>query len=96
MIVSDQFRKRKILFLAVLFLAFSAFTADILDLREELLILSCPYKSLDNNVTTGVVSDLTFAPEPILQLLSVQRKASVQISFMHLMPCGFRAPPSRS
>jgi hypothetical protein len=96
MMASDLFRKRKILFLAFLFLAFSAFTADILDLREELLILSCPYSSLDSNVTTGVVSDFTFAPEPILQLLPVQRKASVQISFMHLLPCGFRAPPSRS
>ncbi|MHB9096424.1 MAG: hypothetical protein ACYC5X_01225 [Syntrophales bacterium] len=96
MIACDQFRKRKILFLAVLFLAFSAFTADILDLREELLILSSPYSSLDNNVTTGVVMDFVSAPEPILQLLSVQQKASVRISFMHLLPCGFRAPPSRS
>ncbi len=96
MIASDQFRKRKLLFLAVLFLAFSAFTADILDLREELLILSCPYSSLDNNVTTGVVTDSVSAPEPILRLLSVQRKESVQISFMHLLPCGFRAPPSLS
>jgi hypothetical protein len=96
MIASDLFRKRKILFFAALFLAFSAFTADILDLREELLILSSPYSSLDNNVTTGVVSDFTFTPEPLLQLLSVQRKSSVEISFMHLLPCGFRAPPSRS
>jgi hypothetical protein len=96
MVASDLFHKRKILFIAVLFLAFSAFTADVLDLREELLIISSPYSSLDNNVTTGVVSDFTFAPAPILQLLSVQWKASVEISFMHLLPCGFRAPPSRA
>lgn len=96
MMTSDQFRKRNLLFLAALFLAFSAFTADVVDLREELLILSSPYSNLDDNVTTGVASDFVSAPEPLLTLLSVHRKASVRISFMHLLPCGFRAPPSRS
>ncbi len=96
MIAADLFRKRKILFFAVLLLVFSAFTADILDLREELLILSSPYSSLDDNVATGVVSDFVFAPEPMLVLLSVQQMTSVEISFIHLLPCGFRAPPCRS
>ena len=96
MVASDRFRKRKFLFLAVLFLAFSTFTADILDLREELLIPSGPWSSLDDNITTGVASDFVSAPEPMLQLLAIQPKESVQISFMHLLPCGFRAPPSRS
>ena len=96
MITSHLSRKRKILFLAALLLAFSAFTADILDLREELLILSSPYSSLDDNVTTGVNSGFAFTPEPALLLSSVQQELSVEISFMHLLPCGFRAPPSRS
>lgn len=96
MIPSDLFRKRKILFFAALLLAFSAFTADILDLREELLILSSPSGGPDDNVTTGVVTDSILAPEPVLHFLSAQKNSSVEISFIHLLPFGFRAPPSRS
>ena len=42
--------------------------ADILDLREELHILPCPYSCfscLDSNITTGLISAATFDPEPI-------------------------------
>jgi hypothetical protein len=93
---SDLLHKRKTLLFAILFIAFSAFTADILDLREELHILSCPYSSLDNNVSTGLTSNHPFVPEQILRLRSVQRKASIKISFLHLLPYGYRAPPSWS
>ena len=52
MTASDLFQKRKSLFLGILFLiAFFTFTADILDLREELHILSCPYNCLDSSIS---------------------------------------------
>jgi hypothetical protein len=85
--------KRKTLFLFILFIAFSAFTADVLDLREELHILSCPYSSLDNNVTTGIISNVNFVLEPVALFCSVHGKLSVEISFLHLLPYSFRAPP---
>jgi len=96
MTASASLHKRKTLLLVILFIAFSAFTADILDLREELHILSCPYSSLDNNVSTGLTSNHPFEPEQILTLCSVQRKTTVNISFLHLLPYGYRAPPSWS
>ena len=94
--MTASLHKRKILFFIVFFIAFTAFTADILDVREELQILSCPYSSLDNNVTTGLISNFLFAPEMILILSSAQRKVLPKISFLHLLPFGFRAPPSWS
>ena len=96
MTASASFHKRKTLFLVILFVAFSTFTADILDLREELHILSCPSSSLDSNVTTGITSNVDFVPEPVVLFCSVHQKSSVEISFLHLLPYGFRAPPSRS
>jgi hypothetical protein len=96
MTASASLHKRKTLLLVILFIAFSAFTADILDLREDLHIISCPYSSLDNNVTTGITSNADFVLEPVVLFCSVHRKLSVEISFLHLLPYGFRAPPSRS
>ena len=96
MTASASLHKRKTLFLVILFVAFTAFTADILDLREELHIISCPYSSLDNNVTTGITSTIDFVLKPVVLFCSVHPKLSVEISFLHLLPFGFRAPPSWS
>jgi hypothetical protein len=96
MTASDLFQKRKPLFLGILFVVSFTFTADILDLREELHILSCPYSCLDSNITTGLISTVAFSPEPIYIMVSEKKKASVKISFIHLLPYGFRAPPSKS
>jgi hypothetical protein len=96
MVASASIHKRKTVFFVILFIAVSAFTADVIDLRDELHFLSCPYSFLDNNVTTGITSNATFEMEPIIRLRSVHRKSSVEISFLHLLPFGFRAPPSGS
>jgi hypothetical protein len=92
----SSLHRGKTFFFVALLIAFSAFTADILDLREELGILSCPYSYLDNNVTAVIVNDTTFKTEPVLFSSSVHRTSSVKISFLHLLPHGFRAPPSCS
>jgi hypothetical protein len=96
MTASSSLHKRKALFFVILFIAFSGFTADILDLREDLGFFSCPYIFLDNNITTGYTSNATFEMEPVLFSCFVHRKSSVKISFLHLLPYGFRAPPSWS
>lgn len=92
----ELFQKRKSLFLGVFLLVSFMFTADILDLREELHILPCPYSCLDSNVTTGLISTAAFNPEPIFIAVSGKKEASVKISFIHLLPYGFRAPPAHS
>jgi hypothetical protein len=96
MIATSSVHKRKKFFFVILFIVFSAFTADIIDLREELHFLPCPYSFLDNNVTTGITNNATFETEPMITLRPVHGKSSVEISFLHLMPFGFRAPPSWS
>jgi len=95
MTASASLHKKKTLLLVILFIVFSAFAADIVDLREELQILSCPYSSLDNDISTGLTSNHSFELQ-ILMVPFVQRKAAVIISFMHLLPYGYRAPPSWS
>ena len=88
--------RRKVYLLLVLFVTCAAFTADILDLREEIHILSCPYSSLDNNITTGVQGGFSFEPELIQKHCSLNQREPVAISFLHLFPYGYRAPPSWS
>jgi hypothetical protein len=89
----SSLHQRKAFFCVALLIAFAAFTADILDLREELGILSCPYSYLDNNVTAAITSDTTFEAEPVLIFCAAYQKSSIKISFLHLLPYGFRAPP---
>jgi hypothetical protein len=92
-ILSCSMHKRKAYFIAILVIVGLAFTADIVDLREELRFLPCPYSSLDNNVTTGITTSVAFELEPVLVLYSVDQASSVKISFLHLLPYSFRAPP---
>jgi hypothetical protein len=93
---SASLDKRKTLCFVILFITFFTFTADIFDLREELNIISCPYNCLDNNITAGITDNFPFEPEPILTSYSVHGNSSFEITFLHLLPCGFRAPPSCS
>ncbi len=96
MTASSLLHKRKALFCVVLLIVLFVFTADILDLREDIHLLSYPCSSLDNNITTGITSHSTFETETILILFSAQQKSSIEITFLHLLPYGFRAPPSWS
>jgi hypothetical protein len=88
--------KGKRLFWVVLLVVFSAFAADIVDLREEIRILPTPYSCLDNNVMTGITESIDIKPVPAVLTSSFFHRSSVDISFLYLLPCGFRAPPFRS
>jgi hypothetical protein len=96
MAASRMLQKRNSLFLIILFVAVSIFTADIIDLREELRFLSYPYSNLDSGITDGVACPFAVAPVPRISRSPVEGKTSVKISFIHLLPYGFRAPPSLS
>jgi hypothetical protein len=96
MTASASLHKRTTPLLVVLFIVFSAFTADVLDLREELCLLSCPYSSLDNNVSTGLTSDHPFKLEQTRKVPFLQWKTTVKISFFLPLPYDNRAPPSWS
>jgi hypothetical protein len=90
-----SFLQRKTTLFGVVFLiVFSVFMADVIDLREELRILSCPYSSLDNNVEAGVANSFSIEPEPLPPGFGITKKASVEISFLYLLSYSFRAPPS--
>lgn len=92
--VSPQ--KRKTLFCVILFVAFCAFTTDIVDLREELQILSCPFGCPDNDFTTGIKRSAAVNYDPVPDMFFGTESVSVKISFLHLLPYGFRAPPMYS
>lgn len=97
MIRFASLRKTKLFCFIILFLTISIFTADISDLREELQILSCPYTTgIDDNITTGITVRFVFASSPVLTFSPVRGKSPVAVSSAHLLPCGFRAPPSLS
>jgi len=85
--------RRKAYLLLILFFTIAAFTVDIIDLREDMHLRPCPYSSLDNNITTGVQGGFCFEPELIQKIHSLYQKSPIAISFWHLFPYGYRAPP---
>jgi hypothetical protein len=89
-------QRKTTLFGVVFLIVFSVFAADVIDLREELRILSSPFSSLDNNIAAGVASSFFIEPEPLPPGLGIMKKASVEISFLCLLPYSFRAPPACS
>jgi hypothetical protein len=96
MIISCALNKRKSLFLLLVIATFVCFALDIIDVRDEVHLIACPYSSLDNNVTTGIQSSFSCEPEPMLVFFSFAKKASVVISFLSSSPFHFRAPPAWS
>ncbi len=92
--VSPQ--KRKTLFCIILFVAFCAFMTDVVDLREELQILSCPFGCPDNDFTNGTNNTAAVNYDSISVMFSGIESTAVKISFHHLSPCALRAPPTHS
>ena len=88
--------KKKKLFWVITLIVFSAFAADIVDLREDIRILPSPYSCLDNSVMTGITESIDIKPVPVILSCAFFARSSVDISFLYLLPCGFRAPPFRS
>jgi hypothetical protein len=84
---------KKTCFFLILFFTLAVFTADIIDLREDIHILPCSHSSIDNNITTGIQSLFSFVPVLIHKFCSVNQKSSIVISLFHLFPYGYRAPP---
>ena len=93
---SAALHKRKLYFLAILLIAFSAFTADILDLREELQVLPSPNNCLDDNITTGLTDPFAIKAEPIPFLYFLQLTSPFEVSSFHLQTQPPRAPPAVS
>jgi hypothetical protein len=97
MVISCLLNKRKSLFSLLFFVTFISFAWDIIDVRDEVHLIACPYSSsLDNNVTTGIQSSFSCEPEPMLTFFPYAKKASVAISFLSSSPFHFRAPPALS
>jgi len=96
MVISCLLNKRKSLFFLLFIAAFVCFAWDIVDVRDEVHLIACPYSSLDNNVTTGIQSYFSYEPEPMLTFFSFAKKASVAISLQSSSPINFRAPPAWS
>jgi len=85
--------KRKFSFFVTLLIAFSAFTADILDLREELQILPRPDNCLDDNITSGLTSEVAVKADSIPFFCFVQLTSSFETLLLYLLTQGPRAPP---
>lgn len=96
MTTASSLHKRKTLCLIVVLIAFSAFTIDILDLREELFFTVFPGSGLDNNVTACILNNTIFGEEPIPFTYFLPSQSAFKVSLPNLLPYGLRAPPSRS
>lgn len=92
----SMLRKGNALFCIALFISLASFTADIVDLREELHFRPSPYSSLDSSITAGMANDSVVITEPAPVCGAVHQKSSVKICFFHFFPLGFRAPPAWS
>lgn len=89
---SSHHKRKLICFIFLIGIA--AFTADVLDLRDELQMLPCPFGSLDNTVATGLISGFPTDPGPVVAVRAIQRKASFKVSLSTLFSYSFRAPPA--
>jgi hypothetical protein len=103
----DLFKKRNRFFLYFLFLTIFTFTADVLDLRDEVEVLSsftftgsiftCQYKYLDSNITAGLIQNFYVKkPNPILIKVFHTQGTSTTISCINSLSYSFRAPPAKS
>jgi hypothetical protein len=88
--------KGNALFLIIALGALVAFAGDILDVRDEVHLLSCPYNSLDNNITTGLQSHFSFNFQLIPAFFSLPGEPLVVISPVNPLSFNFRAPPAWS
>ncbi len=88
--------QRRTLYGVLFLIVFTAFTADVVDLREELRILPGLYAGLDSSVADGVASRPSVQPDQVIPLFHLAEETSVDVSFRHLLPYSFRAPPSQS
>ena len=88
--------KGNTLFLLIVLGTLVAFAGDILDVRDEVHLLTCPNNSLDNNITTGLQSHFSFNFKPILAFFSLPGEPLVVISPFNPWSFNFRAPPAWS
>ena len=86
--------KRKLIHLFFLVLVGIVFTANVLDLRDELRLISCQHSNWVQNITTGIQSCFSFDPAPILNFCTLIQDASFVITFLYISPVQNRAPPS--
>jgi hypothetical protein len=91
--VFSSLHKKKALFLAVLLIVFTAFSAEFLSVRKELRHLSCQENVIDDDAMVAIVNNAVFYTAPTVIVGSVYRESSVEISFLYLLPYAFRAPP---
>jgi hypothetical protein len=91
--VFSSLHKRKALFLAVLLIIFFAFTAEVLSVRKELRQLTCQDSVYGDDIAVGIVSNAVSYAAPTVIAGAVHYESSVIISFLHLLPYAFRAPP---
>jgi hypothetical protein len=90
-------REKRAFYSIVFLIALTAFSADILDLRQEIHLLGHQSGYLGGNITACIVSHVIFHTDSIPFVCSTVAESSVMIpSFPHDLPYGFRAPPARS
>jgi hypothetical protein len=90
------FHRRKACLLLVLFVSFVVFTANILDLRDELQLLPCSNGILTSNITTGIRSGFSFDQALSQTFCGLAQESPVLISSIRTFPTENRAPPTQS
>ena len=93
MVMSGPLYKRR-LFLLICLVTFAAFAADIVDLREEIGLVSGPDDCPDNNITSGSLTNSIFELGLSLKAFAVPLDSSTLTTFFHALPYNFRAPPA--
>ena len=87
------FRHRTVLFIAILFIAFSGFTVGILDDRVDGFFLFDSDIFQENDVTTNSNFNDTSGIDPIPFSCFVHRKSSAKKSISYFFPLSLRGPP---
>jgi len=80
----------------LLCLVLAAFTADVLDLRDEILIPASPYGNLDETISSGLQSTSTFLTPEMPRYVHLSSQPEVPSWEQHALPFDLRAPPLQS
>jgi hypothetical protein len=85
--------KKEVFFLLILFITFSAFTVDVLDLRDEIQLGPSHNDNTGVNISTAIPVYPSLAFEAKNEYVCFHQVSSVTVSFIHLLSFSLRAPP---
>jgi hypothetical protein len=93
MAIINSINKQRAWLLAIVLLVCAGFSADVIDLREDLALIPASGTSLEGDDTQGIVAVTVFEKRPDLVSRLVDEIPSLPVFILHSQSHRLRAPP---